>query len=134
MLNQPHGEFHVAIQDNVIIAKGKGPYNQELILEYQQAVAKAIATLSGKPWGILVSLHGESLMTPAAADALTNAVKSRINNGMVACTSVFIDSTALSLQRQQMTTIYQNAKANFALFEDEAIALQWVKQQLNDHG
>lgn len=130
--NKAHGTYRVNIQDNVMYAFGHGPFNKELIIDYQKAVMQAAQELSENAWGSMVVLDGLGLMTPDAEELLVQAVKKRMDMGMIAATTVFINAPALELQTMQMTKVYDQAGVHYALFDNETAGKEWIKQQLEN--
>ena len=122
----PHGTFKVLVTNQVLRVTARGPFNKELIVEYRNAVNAAIEKLAGTKWAAVICLYGESLMTPEAEKLLVEAVKDRITKGMVATTSVFLDSQVSAIQHNQMSNIYKAAGAHFELFENENEAIIWA--------
>ncbi|WP_100658441.1 hypothetical protein [Alteromonas flava] len=122
-----HGSFTIEIDENCRIVDGRGPYNQEIVQEYEHAIAGAIDTLSGGSWTQIIILHGLSLFTPDAAARLKQTVLMRKTRGLTASAVVIGDVDGKNTVTQQMQSIYQECGIAFDFFDNVDSAQIWLK-------
>ncbi|WP_102797103.1 hypothetical protein [Bowmanella denitrificans] len=127
-----HGSFSLALDGRVLLLHGEGPGNAELIESYQQAVQEYRQALSGQPWGNLVVLHGESLLTHDAVQLMNISIGRSKASGMVAAAVVLADANYPGLVEQLWRQIYQGAEMPHAFFTDQQSAHLWLLEQIKN--
>lgn len=111
-----HGLFEVKIEDKLLLVDATGPFNEELLLQYEYAIESCIQNLEISKWNQIITLHQLSLFTPEAEQILTNTVINRRARGLIACAIVLINVEGESLIKAQMSRCYNLAgvKHNFS--------------------
>ncbi|MDG1752522.1 MAG: hypothetical protein P8I03_12810, partial [Thalassotalea sp.] len=83
-----HGVFEVKIEDKILLVDATGPFNEELILQYEKSLESCIKYLETSKWNQIITLRQFSLFTPEAEQKLTQTLKKRRSRGLVACAVV----------------------------------------------
>lgn len=123
-----HGSFSIELTDKCMIVDASGPFNKEIVDEYETAIQAAMETLTSKHWGQIIRLHGMSMFTPDAENKLVETVKSRKQHGLKASAILIEDVEAKSLIIQQMSRVYEHCGVNFKFFEGLDDGLTWINQ------
>ena len=110
-----HGLFEVKTEDKLLLVDATGPFNDELLVQYENALESCIQYLAISKWNQIITLHQLSLFTPEAEEILTNTLINRRSRGLMASAVVLIDVEGESLIKAQMTRCYNRAsiKHNF---------------------
>jgi len=109
MIFMEHGVFEVRIEGNLLLVDATGPFNEELIIQYERALEACIHTLEVSQWNQVITLHQLSLFTPEAEQILTNTVINRKSRGLKACAIVLMNVEGESLIKNQMSRCYDHA-------------------------
>lgn len=122
MVFMEHGLFEVQIEGKLLLVDATGPFNEELLIQYEKALETCIHTLEVSEWNQVIILHQLSLFTPEAEQVLTNTVINRRSRGLIACAIVLINVEGESLIKTQMSRCYDRArvKQNFTTSIQEA--------------
>lgn len=104
-----HGIFEVKVEGQLLLVDATGPFNEELILQYEKALETCIKTLEVSEWKQIITLHDFSLFTPEAEKKLTQTLINRKSRGLIACAVVFINVEAEYLIKAQMSRCYNHA-------------------------
>ncbi|OUR77166.1 hypothetical protein A9Q75_15725 [Colwellia psychrerythraea] len=122
MVFMEHGLFEVKIEGKLLLVDATGPFNEELLIQYEKALETCIHTLEISEWNQVIILHQLSLFTPEAEQVLTNTVINRRSRGLIACAIVLINVEGESLIKTQMSRCYDRArvKHNFTTSIHEA--------------
>ena len=122
MVFMEHGLFEVKIEGKLLLVDATGPFNEELLIQYEKALETCIHTLEVSEWNQVIILHQLSLFTPEAEQVLTNTVINRRSRGLIACAIVLINVEGESLIKTQMSRCYDRArvKHNFTTSIHEA--------------
>jgi len=122
MVFMEHGLFEVKIEGKLLLVDATGPFNKELLIQYEKALETCIHTLEVSEWNQVIILHQLSLFTPEAEQVLTNTVINRRSRGLIACAIVLINVEGESLIKTQMSRCYDRArvKHNFTTSIHEA--------------
>ena len=127
----PHGSFSITVQDRNLFVDATGPFNKELIRNFDQAMQRCAHPLAGKPWTEVAILRFESAYTPAALDELKASISRRISEQMVAIAIVFIEAESrLLIEHQLHSVLNQFESLSYAFFDDIETASQWCNDQL----
>ena len=128
-----HGTVKLDIVDSILLVEGAGPWNKESVIQGDKTVEPLIRKLSGKPWGVLVTLYGEPIYVPEAADILTRTIKSQKKYGRVASAVIIKESKSPQFAKSHLHQIYQNAGEAVRFFDDQEQAKWWLIQQISQH-
>ena len=52
-----HGIFEVKIEGNLLLVDATGPFNEELIIQYEKALKTCIQSLEASEWNQVITLH-----------------------------------------------------------------------------
>lgn len=108
-----HGEFEVKVEDNILFVDATGPFNEELVKQYEKCLELCIQKLEKAKWNQIISLHKYSLFTPEAEHKLTQTLKNRKERGLVASVVVLHNTEGESLIKAQMSRCYESADIRF---------------------
>jgi hypothetical protein len=128
-----HGTVKLDIDDSLLLVTGIGPWNKESVIQGDKAVESYIQKLSGKAWGVLVTLYGEPIYVPEAAAILSNTIKSQKKLGRVATAVIVVESKSPEFAKNHLTHIYQNAGESVRFFNEHEHAKWWLVQQISQH-
>ena len=122
MIFMEHGLFEVKIEGKLLLVDATGPFNEELLIQYEKALETCIHTLEVSEWNQVITLHQLSLFTPEAEQALINSLINRRSRGLIACAIVLMNVEGESLIKTQMSRSYDRAgvKHNFTTSIDDA--------------
>jgi hypothetical protein len=121
-----HGVFEVKVEDNVLLVDATGPFNEELIIQYEKALESCIKNLEITPWNQIVTLHKFSLFTPKAEQKLTQTLKDRSSRGLKACVVVLKNIEGESLVKAQMSRCYKYADVKHEFSPSVQEAKKWL--------
>jgi hypothetical protein len=120
-----HGVFEVKIEEKVLLVDATGPFNEELIIKYENALEACISNLEASNWHQIITLHQLSLFTPEAEIKLTQTLKSRRSRGLVACAVVLKNIEGESLIRAQLSRCYGCAGVEYVFTSSVHDAKKW---------
>lgn len=126
MIFMEHGLFEVKIEDKLLLVDATGPFNEELLIQYEKALESCIQTLEVSEWNQIITLHQLSLFTPEAEQVLTNTVINRSSRGLMACAIVLIDAEGESLIKTQMSRCYNRAGVKYYFTTSIHNAKKWL--------
>jgi len=126
MIFMEHGLFEVKIEDKLLLVDATGPFNEELLIQYEKALESCIQTLEVSEWNQIITLHQLSLFTPEAEQVLTNTVINRSSRGLMACAIVLIDAEGESLIKTQMSRCYNRAGVKYNFTTSIHNAKKWL--------
>ena len=126
-----HGNYTIEVKDKVLIVDAHGPFTKEIMEQYKEDIKKVTHYFTESPWGSLVTYYGNGVFTPEAEEALVKITNYRVNRGMIANATVFIDSANADLQQMQLSRVYQNCNVVFHVFSDINHANQWLTDFLH---
>ncbi len=117
-----HGLFEVKTEGKILLVNAIGPFNEELLIKYENTLESCIQNLESSQWNQIITLQELSLFTPEAEKILTKTLINRSSRGLSACAVVFQNIEAESLIEAQMSRCYKNAKVShmFSNSIDEA--------------
>jgi len=121
-----HGLFEVKTEGKLLLVNAIGPFNEELIIKYEDALESCIQSLEVAPWNQIITLHQLSLFTPEAEKTLTKTLINRSSRGLSACAVVFENVEAESLVKAQMSRCYKNAKVTHKFSNSIDDAKKWL--------
>ncbi|MDU0356056.1 hypothetical protein RS130_21100 [Paraglaciecola aquimarina] len=126
-----HGSVDLQIRDRILYVEGSGPWNIESVKKAGETFNPLISQLSGKPWAVLVVLHGDPIYVPAAAEYLIEAIKRERELGRVA-TAIMVDkANTPSFAKRHLSEIYKKAGCEFEFFSQQEEATWWLVKQIS---
>ena len=129
---EAHGTLQVEIMGRILRVEGTGPWNLESLKSSGVNAQPKLEMLKGKPWGVMVILHGESIYVPAAAKKLTTIVAEERQQGRIATALLVNDCFAPNFAKQHLGEIYDNAGETYAFFDDIELARDWLNQKISE--
>ncbi|MDM7859888.1 hypothetical protein QTP81_04640 [Alteromonas sp. ASW11-36] len=126
-----HGSFSIKVINHCMIVDARGPYNKEIVDEYESTMQTAIESLSSRCWGQIICLYGMSMFTPDAERRLAQTVENRKHMGLKASAIILVDVEAKSLVIQQMSSVYERCGVVFQFFECVEQGHAWINQELS---
>jgi hypothetical protein len=125
-----HGEYVVGSNQQVLLFVGRGPWNDEALLEGAKKMGKQIALLDQtKLWAQLSCLVGESLMPPSTFNAFVHHSKIRKHKGLVCLAIVILHSEVANTIKQQLSEGYLAADIEHQFFSSIDNAVDWLAQK-----
>jgi hypothetical protein len=121
-----HGLFEVKTEKNLLLVDAIGPFNDELIIKYENALESCIQCLEKSPWSQIITLHQLCLFTPDAESRLTKTLINRRSRGLIACAVVLINIEGESLVKAQMERCYNSAGVNHQFTTSTESAQKWI--------
>lgn len=121
-----HGIFEIKIEENILLVDATGPFNEELIINYQNALESCIKSLEHKKWNQIITLHQLSVFTPEAELALTKTLINRKSRGLTHCAVVIGDTNYKALLTEQMSRCYCKAEIDHQYFNTLDTAKKWI--------
>ncbi|MCC2618114.1 hypothetical protein LJ739_17800 [Aestuariibacter halophilus] len=123
-----HGEFSLAINDNRLDIDAVGPFNREVIADYDQQLQRFADRMPTSLCKGLLTLHGMSLFTPDAEQALVECLLRW--KRLPWYNAVLIDDVqGKAVLKQQLGRCYDKTGITYAFFDDRNEALHWLSQQ-----
>lgn len=123
-----HGVFEVKVEGQLLLVDATGPFNEELIKRYRDALESCIQLLEVGQWNQIVTLHQISIFTPEAEEALTESLIERRSRGLIACCVVIADVDCKSVVKEQMSRCYRKAGVKHQYVNSIAKAKEWINQ------
>ena len=125
-----HGVLDFHIQDeNILVIEGFGPWNKEVFSSIPNEQIELIRSLHGSSWGVLAIVYGEAIHTPDASEMLEEIVRNDKLLGRIASAIIVKDSITPIFSKDHIVSIYEAAGECVKCFEEEEIALSWLKKQ-----
>jgi len=121
-----HGIFEVKIEDELLLVDATGPFNKELLIQYENALESCIQNLETSKWNQVITLHQLSLFTPEAEQVLTSTLINRSSRGLIACAIVLNDVEGESLIKAQMGRCYDRAGVKYNFITSIHDANKWL--------
>ncbi len=121
-----HGHFSLELSGNILVVDAVGPFNDKVVEKYYDDIQDLIAEIEHQAWGSLVIYRGNGIFTPEAETSLIDITKKRMERGMVANATVFLDSVHADLQQMQLRRIYNTCRLPFYVFSDKSTAKGWL--------
>lgn len=130
----PHGQFSISVEGRILIVEGTGPGNREVIEKYQKDVLplKQQLSLTGKPWGNVVVLHGQSLLVKEAEMMVSDITVKSIAMGLAYIAIVLDDVECINIVKNLWHQIYSRSGISFEFFTDYDKAMDWLQECLSE--
>jgi hypothetical protein len=122
-----HGEMQLSIEGQLLIVKGTGPANIEMVQEYQRQVTQFREQIMHLPWASLVLLSGTPLVSPVAKEVFVQTIRQANKMHLRATAVVFIDIEFAELSQSFWQEIFQQAEVDYHFFETEEGAREWLQ-------
>ena len=126
---EAHGQYKLELISNILVIDAKGPFNKELMTDYHKNLKELIDEVQGKPWAVVLYLHGNSVMTPDAEEELRKAVEWRKSIGLSCVALITADCTPLSAR--QFSAFYKGMSVECQAFGSKEQAMDWARQVKN---
>lgn len=124
---EEHGIFRLQIEDNILHVDATGPFNEELINNYNKSLESCIQRLENDSWNQIIVLHKMSLFTPEAEIALTKTLIERKSRGLDSCAVIINDVDCKLLIKEQPGHCYDKANIRYDFFKSIDDAVKWLK-------
>lgn len=135
MTFRPHGSADIEVHGQILLARILGPWNIELIREYQQLMAVHVPTLAARgPWALIIEITGEALCPPDALAQIRAGAVAQVRESRRVCTSYVIGPEVAG--HRVLDRVWREIYAGlipFELFDTRAQALAWSHSQLAQH-
>ena len=125
-----HGYCQVEHQANIIRISVAEGINKELILRYQQEIARELTALGGGHWGVHLVINGDVLMTPEATERLILETSRHVALGRCGTAIELVNGRATSLIQRFWGQLYQQAGIPCCFVSNRQEAEVWLKQQI----
>jgi len=119
-----HGEVAIEVKDNIIIVRTSGAFNEYGTLRYTDGIRKAIDSLQGESFSILVNNLKFQGATPEAYEELEN-YNAWLNQQKLIAKAMVITS-AITLDVINMRSPSRASQQNQS-FDNEEAAMDWLK-------
>ncbi|MDP5029603.1 hypothetical protein [Paraglaciecola sp.] len=125
-----HGDYVVGINQQVLLFVGRGPWNDEALIDGAKKLGKEIQHLDlTLPWAQLSCLVGECLMPPSTFDGFVYHSKIRKEKGLACLAIVILESDISNTIKQQLGAAYRQAEIEHQFFNSIESAIEWLAQQ-----
>lgn len=131
-----HGSMAFETYDQTLVARIGGPWNLELIREYQAAIAPRAQALAARgPWALIIVITEAALCPPEAVEAIREGARFQAREGRRACTCYVIgpEVEGAGLTDRVWRGIYAGLMP-FEIFSALEPALAWSARQLAGSG
>jgi hypothetical protein len=126
-----HGNLELSVEGQLLIIKGTGPGNLEIVEEYQRQVYGLRQQIMHAPWASLVLLSGTPLVPPEAKELFVQTIKQAKAMHLCATAVVFVDIEFAKMVQHFWQDIYHEADVNYGFFDTEEEAREWLQARLN---
>lgn len=127
-----HGNLQLSVEGPLLIIKGYGPANLEMVQEYQRQVIGFREQIMHAPWASLVLLSGTPLMSPEAKSVLMQTIKQAKVMHLRATAIVLVDVEFAEIVEHFWQDIYQDLGVNYGFFATDAEARLWLQNLLSN--
>jgi len=125
---QAHGSFDLRVNNQVLIARISGAWNEEESWLYFEKVKEVAQAIIDKPWALLLLMNGWELGTPETERATKEMVKWVSINGLYKVAEVYKPSPLLQLHINRIVDDGSDEiERRHFIHEKEAIA--WLAQE-----
>jgi len=119
-----HGNIQTDIDRNLVKLNIIGPCNLEFIQDMEEQMIALRPQLDLANYAGLIVLHGEALATPEALNYFTNYLKTVKAKAVALCVKSTFNP---SITQKVLTKAYGEAGINHKFFEDEELAVSWLR-------
>lgn len=128
----PQGDFYVATEKQIMVARITGPWNEELAHLFGRKANECADSLSGTHWALLATIFNDGMHTPDTFDATVQMVRQHRQKGRTATALVLRDVDGQEIVRKVFSRLYEKAGETYAFFDDEASARCWLEDRLGE--
>ncbi len=133
---QPHGEYLGTIEDRVVTAHVRGPFNREMILELARRVADFYSTLPPVKTAGITVFHESMMFTAEAVETYRDVVAyelSLLPHGIVVAhvADLAVEGSAL-MPGILENKVYRHYGIPYKFFTSLPEAQAWVYEQLSN--
>jgi hypothetical protein len=123
-----HGHFDMWLDNNVILARLKGQWNEEMAVVYANEFKQQALPLQESNWAHIVYLDDWELGTPEFEPIVVDLVTWLIDHNLKRAAQVYSPNM---LKRFQMNRMVKEATEDFQrhVFSDETAAFLWLQQE-----
>jgi hypothetical protein len=122
-----HGEYTIEVQGNSLFMDVCGPFNEEIISDYNLELGRAIDCMIGENWLQLIIMRGEApLLSPQGEEILIQSLHKRRKNGLSKCAVVMDFEEGKSMVRYQFKKCNDTCNITSAFFNDVQSANEWL--------
>lgn len=129
-LYRPHGQSKIWTEDHLLVVHSRGPWNQQLVAQAGGEVLSQVAKFAGQPWFALGIIYGDGLHTPDAFQEMVNALLAQRQAGRRGTALVLKDVNLSGFFHNYFAKMYAAAGEPVEFFSDEALARQWLAEQI----
>lgn len=104
--------------------------NLEAVAEYGLDIAKHLLELEGRPWGMLLVVEHDALLTPEGGRRLQQTIQPQFAMGRCATAILLRECRAQALVTDFWGRIYQSANLPYQFFTQETEAQTWLEAQI----
>lgn len=121
------GHFEINQDGKLIVCRPKGAFDMELAVEYEKTFTRTVNQLNSQHWGLL-SIYGESA---SAEPQVQQRVWAQLNWCLHHGCDVMAFVVCNEYQQRLVDEVTKNLPfKDLKIFQDEAQAQTWIKQQL----
>jgi hypothetical protein len=125
-----HGEYRFSIEGRLLVARARGPFNQEFSKAYMDAARPLAEQLDATgPWAGITIFSGSALFTLGNAKITEDRTRLAVSelHMLANCWVIPPDVEGYRIIDMQARRIYQDVLP-FEIFEEEASARIWLDQ------
>ena len=112
-----HGVFEIENETKLLVVDATGPFNEELLKRYNEALESCIQLLEVSQWRQVITLHHMSLFTPEAEKVLIDTLIKRKSRGLLAGYIILEDVEFKPWVKEQLTRCYSIARVELHFFD-----------------
>lgn len=128
MIGNQHGEVHILLEGNIVIATLIGAFNEKGAMKYTEGVKSIVKKFEGKKYAILVDNSNMEGGTPEAYQVLEEYNQWINNTNLVAKAMVVKTLITTELVESLSPSIkLQTTKS----FQDKNLAFEWLKKLIS---
>jgi len=128
LIGNQHGEVHIILEGNIVIATLIGAFNEKGAMKYTEGVKSIVKEFEGKKYAILVDNSNMEGGTPEAYQVLEEYNQWLNNTNLVAkamvvktlITTELVESLSPSIKLQKTRS-----------FQDKDLAFEWLKKLIS---
>ena len=128
-----HGKYTIEQQGSILIVDAQGPFNDVIAEQYKREMKTVIKQMNYPHWATSIAYHGNGVFTPDAEHSLIETTRYRIEKGMIAVAAVIAKDSYSNILHMQLQRIYHTCNITFQVFNEQAAAIYWLKNLLNDN-
>ncbi len=124
-----HGDYSLDVKGDVLVIHARGPWNRACVDQYQRDYWAKLKEFRDSDYKELLLLEGESIVVPDALDLLRSGLPHSCRHGLKKIAVVLTDCKSRYLTCKQFEQIYQTSSVEYAFFDDQASACNWLSSQ-----